>query len=90
MALHGEIKINHQVLGYWSAQRVTNTTGAPTDDMISEYKCTVSMNHAPEIVFYLTHRYGDGAHILAAKVLRIYDYVKNGITNGPVATTSKN
>lgn len=36
MSLHGPIKVNHQEVGYWSAQRVE--TGA---DGISTYRCLV-------------------------------------------------
>lgn len=67
MSLHGSIKVNEHIVGYWTAQRVV--TADP-----NIYDCVVY--HDPEDgpairgEFAIQHRFQDGAVALAAKVLQ--------------------
>lgn len=71
MALHGAIKVNGNILGAWTAVRVTNTEDAVlTPDAVSEYECSVGMLDGDQFDFNLTHRFGDGALVLASSILR--------------------
>lgn len=74
MALHGSIEINHQLIGYWSAVRRSAKT-QQTPDAVNVYDCEVHSSWNGEIYlrrFEVTHRYGDGAVALAARVLSRY------------------
>lgn len=67
MALHGEIRINGQEIGYWSARRLADVWPVPAD-MVNEYETTLKID-GKVTTGRVTHRYGDGAAVLAAKVL---------------------
>ena len=77
MALHGTVNVNRDTVVAWHAVRITNLH-AVTPDTVNEYKCVVTIPNEPTRTFYVTHRYGDGAHVLASKVLRCFDYVLKG------------
>lgn len=66
--LHGEIKVNHHVIGEWKAVR----TGRETRTGFNEYDCTFkytdTRGYRFEAQFLLEHRYGDGAACLAVAV----------------------
>ena len=68
MALHGEVKINHQEILYWEAVRQSKLGD---EDKSYDYKVQV---HAEGGIFegYLAHNYADGAAVLASKVLSWY------------------
>lgn len=68
MALHGEIKVNHQVLGWWEAVR-----GNPVDliENTFVYLCTVAIEGREPHKFVLVHPVEDGALGLASKVLML-------------------
>lgn len=61
MSLHGTINLNGRQLIAWTARRL-----ADHPQEINEYECRVS-NRLDD--FTVTHRYSDGAAVLAAKVL---------------------
>lgn len=64
MALHGELKVNGDVIGTWSARRL-----ARVPEEVNEYECYVQMVGADAREFHVEHRFADGAEALAAKVL---------------------
>lgn len=67
MALHGEVKINGDILGTWVATRMDES---PTFQDEKEYR--VQWQPVERVVQYegrLTHRYSEGAASLASKVL---------------------
>lgn len=70
LMLHGEIKVNHREVGYWQAVRLD---GLKLTQQTSNYRCNVTRRliHGgyQRCDFNLTHRYDDGAAVLAAKVL---------------------
>jgi hypothetical protein len=66
MALHGEIKINNQTIGSWSAVRQQNLADPDAD---YGYVCMVSMN-GETVSFPIDHVYSDGATSLLAKIMR--------------------
>lgn len=69
MALHGDISVNGEVIGRWQARRRTLSVNP---DGTAEYDCVASMyadNPPRARTCRLTHRYDDGAMVLAAKVL---------------------
>lgn len=76
MALHGNLEVNGQTIGYWSATRRDKDTKSRLPDEVLDYDW--------EVVVYATdsqprgrwegtlwHRFGDGALALAATVLRV-------------------
>lgn len=69
--LHGEIKVNHHVIGEWVAQNA----GIRMDSGI--YRCWVvytdMQGYTYERRFFINHNYGDGALALGAKVMLEYD-----------------
>lgn len=80
MALHGPIKVNHKIIGYWSAQRIV--TADP-----NVYRCAVTgepeVGPPLDVTFDIEHRHEDGALALAAKVLaRATAVTDGGDTNG--------
>ena len=65
MALHGEIKVNGETVGRWSAQRVlTRESGRHT------YRWEAYDSTGRHATGDLTHTYSDGAMALAAQVLQ--------------------
>lgn len=65
MALYGEIKVNNQTVGWWSAVR-----GQPHGEHHFRYGCEVErINPHDRCSFDVVHDYRDGAVVLAAKVL---------------------
>lgn len=65
MALHGEIKVNGETVGRWSAQRVlTRKSGWHT------YRWEACDPDGHHVTGDLIHDYDDGAVALAAQVLR--------------------
>lgn len=69
MALHGDISVNGEVIGRWQARRLTVHLDP---DGTAEYDCaaTVYADNPPRArTCRLTHRYDDGAMVLATKVL---------------------
>lgn len=77
MALHGTIQVNDTVIGTWWAMRCRrlDLTRADINDEVSDYVCQVHMDAARGSRLgtlwrgTVTHRYGDGALVLAAKIL---------------------
>ena len=75
MALHGNLQVNSEVIGEWIAVR---EIGGAHDDDINTYLVTV-VEFRPDgnnAIFNgrITHRYGDGAFALAAKILQTAVY----------------
>lgn len=72
MALHGEVKVNRDVVAWWSATRVR---GGTNPDDINHYQCEVGRAPTRQGLVWsiwhgtVEHRYGDGAIGLAAAVL---------------------
>lgn len=68
--LHGDIKVNDHVIGSW---RAVNETVHNGPDAVNTYRVTVAYtnirNFHQVAKFYVMHRYGDGALILASKIL---------------------
>jgi hypothetical protein len=75
MSLHGELKVNGRVIAEWSARRV-NGGIQPDDVNLYDWFYTEnprSWTKSGGKIWAggnLSHRYGDGAHVLAAKVLQ--------------------
>ena len=64
MALHGSIKVNNLVIGWWSATRIGDRS--PTG--INTYVTEVSV-HGRMVADRVNHRYDDGPVRLASLVL---------------------
>ncbi len=72
MALHGDIRVNGQVIGCWSAQRVlTRQNGRHT------YRWE-AYDKGRHTTGDLDHNYDEGAIALAAKVLRAAQQAMEG------------
>ncbi len=81
MSLHGEIKVNGLVIGTWEAvrqgeiQRQPGVARVIDPNTTFDYACTANLNSSPDGCpavlerFTVTHRFGDGALVLASKVL---------------------
>lgn len=65
MALHFDLKINNQSIGYFEALRVV---GSADPDSVNIYQVTLA-GPVGEWRGTVTHRYGDGAWDLVRKVL---------------------
>lgn len=79
MALHGPIKVNTHTIGYWAAERRSDSP----DGIPNVYRATVEWTPVGEgatipgtfgpcarrAVFLIEHHYADGALILASKIL---------------------
>lgn len=66
--LHGEIKVNGDEVGDWSAIRREKNVVA--QDFEHTYDCRVTIQRSYKVrEFTVKHRYGDGAAALAQKVL---------------------
>ncbi len=61
MSIHGDIRINHRVIGYWQAQC------QPGKDGIHPYRWGATLNGVT-VRGVLTHTRADGALVLASKV----------------------
>ena len=61
MSIHGDIRINHRVIGYWQAQC------QPGKDGIHPYRWGATLNGV-SVRGVLTHTRADGALVLASKV----------------------
>jgi hypothetical protein len=66
VALHGEIKVNGQILASWEAVRQS-----PDPVGVNTYRCKVTERHR-EKTFEVDHAYEEGAVALAIKVLSRY------------------
>lgn len=71
MALHGSIKVNECLIGYWVATRVG---GSDSPDDVNTYRCeVVRVGALPvrgyTVEFEVKHRYGDGAFELLRKIM---------------------
>ena len=69
MALHGDLSVNGERIGYWEAKRLQPFQ--PDRDTYS-YECRVDRHRDGKIEmvqFVLDHNYSEGAEMLAAKVL---------------------
>lgn len=67
MALHGEIKVNHETIGWWSAVR-----GKPHGEHSFRYHCEVErINPHDTCDFDVVHDHRHGAVVLAAMVLSV-------------------
>lgn len=68
MALHGEVKVNHNTIGEWSAVRKE-----AVENSVHRYECVVEYRnirgYLTKAEFNVEHAYGDGALMLASKVL---------------------
>jgi hypothetical protein len=73
MSLIVTIMINDRVIANYAATRVTNVDHNPRMDEISDYEITDIPNE--RVVGMISHRQGDGAHSLAARVLDTADYL---------------
>lgn len=66
--LHGEIKVNHHIIGEWRAVN----KGRVED--ITIYQCNIKYEkmtgHKVDRDFFVMHRYGDGALALTSAVCR--------------------
>ena len=77
MALHGTIEVNDMVLGHWSAQRCSHLDREPEAMDVVEYACEAHLHSTlqgnPQVDWKgnVTHRFGDGALALAARVLSV-------------------
>lgn len=74
MALHGEVKVNGQVIGAWSARRLEPLENVYDPDAeMHTYECTYTwpqpiFGYEDTVTFSVRHMYGDGAEALAAQV----------------------
>lgn len=64
--LHGEIMVNGHAISQWSARRLTDISDTEAFHL---YECRVEREGGRAIAFTLSHRYSDGATVLAQKVL---------------------
>lgn len=68
--LHGDIKVNHHVIGSW---RAVNETAVMSPEAVNTYRVTVAYTNIRGFhqvaEFTLDHRFGDGALVLSSKVL---------------------
>lgn len=64
MALHGDIRINGDLLGVWTARRLENPPKA-----VNDYECEILMTDGKGGKFEVRHKFAEGAIVLAAKVL---------------------
>lgn len=72
MSLIITIMMNNKVLANYGATRVTNTERVRLDnDEWSDYEITDIPNE--RVIGLISHRYGDGAHLLAAKIFETAD-----------------
>jgi hypothetical protein len=74
VALHGDIRINNDIIGYWYAQRVEEVVDPDGEHL---YICRYGEERGVaggveiwSIEFTVSHRYSDGAGELARKVLQ--------------------
>lgn len=73
--LHGEVKINGEVIIAWTARRLTPLRDVLQPDLEKhQYECSVlwpdkvfGFDHLAE--FELEHKYGDGAEALLAQIM---------------------
>lgn len=72
MALHGSMRVNAQIIGYWSARRTELLTEGTE---VYEYECEVewsTLDGKPQYrEFTVKHSYAAGSLILASKVLAV-------------------
>lgn len=73
MALHGLIAMNGTPIGAWTAVRREKLDDAPHPDTVYTYDCDVEMDSialggSRRVKVVVTHRYGDGALALVAKL----------------------
>lgn len=63
MSMHGDVRINGQVIGRWYARRQQREVGDT-----NTYECWVRLNGQYQ-EFEITHRYRDGSAVLLTKML---------------------
>lgn len=76
MALHGEIKVNHEIVGMWEARR-TKVQREQTNVYECRFQRLVD-GQWQFVDFRLAHFYDDGAAFLAQKVIQIGNDYLNG------------
>jgi hypothetical protein len=81
MSLHFELMIGRNVIGFMEIQRMVDLdlmNKAAIADVVSPYQVTVQSEHArkPRRIGTVEHRYGDGAWVLLAKALELYNSKK--------------
>jgi hypothetical protein len=71
MSLHGDVRVNGYLIGTWTATRISNTEEQPpAPDALSVYTWWYQDTETRALADgTLVHRYGDGAAVLASKVL---------------------
>lgn len=70
MSLSLTIKINGEQIGYVEITRVhEHIANGPDPDSVNEYRWGYNRGGLDWAISHVTHRYGDGAVALAAKVL---------------------
>ena len=82
MALHGDIRVSGQRIGYWSCRRLQEEVVAVDD--FYDYECYVEVydRHGEQHrhTFNVSHRYSNGALVLAAKVqLGAHSLIRGGM-----------
>lgn len=70
MALRGEVRMSGETLWLWEAVKLTRLSHPPEPDDVYTYQCTVASLDRQRLQFEVKHRYGDGAGVLAAKLLQ--------------------
>lgn len=70
MALHGDIRVNGESIGFWDATRVVDDVNPG----VHEYRASVVIRGLG-VVARVTHRYDDGPAALASKVLALWHEV---------------
>lgn len=69
--LHGDIRINGDKIGEWEAQCLSDVPFAQRRlqaDAVADYRYEVELNYK-RFTGQVSHRYGDGAAVLLAKVM---------------------
>lgn len=76
MSLHGRIEVNGLMIGGWSATRLRAVN--PRGANVYKWRCVLNGITASGT---LSHRYDEGAVVLAAKVLAAYTAARAGAAN---------
>lgn len=77
MGLYCDTYVNERLIGHAGIIRISPLTLEQGDDTICTYSCKVD-NHSKTYTFEVTHRYGDGALELLAKVYINAAALENG------------
>lgn len=73
MSLHGEIKVNHHVIGTWSAQRA-GTTGQGDYVYRVKFEYTDMAGYTTNRTWFTRHKFSDGAVALTGQVMVEFGY----------------